>query len=1186
MAIFTAAAVATFLGIEAGFFATAAAFALNAAVTSLAYVGVSYAAQAVAGHQNQPAGATDSFGVQGKLAGGGEVTRSFNVGYSVTPGSLAYFNEHGGDTATPNAYLTQVIALADLPSGPLQEFWVNGEKMTLSSPLVGGAQGSDVGYAVPEYIKPRSDGGSPVAHLYIKYYDGTQTAADPYLVGTVSSDDRPYQDTRIFTGCAYAVVTALVNDKLWNGVPEFKFVLAVRLYDPSRDSSVGGDGDHRYDDPATWGGDGDGFPAVQAYNVLRGFSYNGVWLYGLQNTSAARLPVANWITQVEKCRASTDGADGPEPAYRTGMQINVNTQPVNAIQTLLTGCQGKISSIGGFFKLRLGAPDSPTFSFTDDDIVSIEPQSFRPFFALADSVNGIQARYPDPAQGWQYDTAPAYYRTDLEAKDGNRRLMASPSFDAVPYPAQVQRLQKSAIEEAQRARGHTVVLPPWYWTVEPGDVGAWTSPHNGYVTKQFRVDVAIDKFNLDIRFSLTEVDPADYDPPVLIPVTTGSTIASRPAPQGVSNWDAEPWILIDAGGYGRRPAIRLSWDGTLPGIVGVKYEVRLAQDASAVTDGSTLHFTDGFTIVSASLLPDEDYEARGQYLPSSPREMEWSDWIAVTTPEVGLGSLDLDPATVAQITSVFSETQERLAKAEDTLDLLGDEIARNHLDKTGLRGQTYAIRQDLISRIEVGLGEANAFIEEVQTVAVDTQTAFAAYTITTNATLGAIQSQVASTSLALSTLNGSFASFQTSVTAQFSATNASVSTEIAARSSADSALASSVTSLSATVAGNLATVNAGITSEAGARATADTAIAGTVTSLTATVGGNTAAISQEAVTRAGSDSALSATIVTLDSAVAGNTASISNEAVTRASADSALSGTVATLSTTVGGNTAAISAEATARSGADNAISVTLTSLNASVAGNAAGISNEAVTRANADNALSATIATLTSTVGGNTASIVSEALTRADADTAISGTITSLTSTVGGQTSSISTLTTAVAGVGVKFGVTGSINGVTGRFVFSGVARNDGGASFGLELDGNLVVNGSIGTNQIAVGGVDLVNIIDGATTKMEAASGTTGSGEICAVTIAVKGGRLVVLASYIPVGNQFNINGFIYVNNVLQKSGVSFSPDGGVTTTPTPIHLSLALTGLTDGNYVVSIRTSTGNAVDGTVVALNLRR
>ena len=99
----------------------------------------------------------------------------------------------------------------------------------------------------------------------------------------------------------------------------------------------------------------------------------------------------------------------------------------------------------------------------------------------------------DPAQAWAMTSAPALYRPDLEVKDGNRRLMANPAFNAVPYAAQVQRLQKSAIEEGQRARTHVLVLGPSFWGLEPGDVGSWTSARNGYVAKQFRIDVVNDQ---------------------------------------------------------------------------------------------------------------------------------------------------------------------------------------------------------------------------------------------------------------------------------------------------------------------------------------------------------------------------------------------------------------------------------------------------------------------------------------------------------------------------------------------------------------------------------------------------------------------------------------------------------------------------------------------------------------------
>ncbi|MET4176077.1 hypothetical protein ABIB99_007193 [Bradyrhizobium sp. LA6.1] len=548
-------------------------------------------------------------------------------------------------------------------------------------------------------------------------------------------------------GVSYAVVIAFNDENLWTGFPTFKFELSgIALYDPSRDSTVGGSGTHRFNDPATWGGDGDQYPAVQAHAVLRGISYQGVWLYGLQNMVAARLPVTNWITQIEKCRVTVVGAAGLEPTYRTGMQVNVDTQPVNALEALMTGCQGKISEIGGFYKCRLGAPDSPSFSFTDGDILSTEPQSLRPFFSISDSVNGIQAKYPDPSQGWNIATAPAYYRTDLEVKDGNRRLMASPQFDAVPYPEQVQRLQKSAIEEGQRARGHNIVLPPAFWTVEPGDVGQWTSARNGYSAKQFRVDAGADKANLDVPLTLTEVDPNDYDwdrATDLKPVVSGATVSNPPPAQGIASFDAQPYSLVDDSGIVRRPAILISWDGSQPGISAVQFEVRLASDSSSVTRGRTDRVSAGNLIITQSILPAVTYQVRGQYIPSSPRDMLWSSWITVTTPDVRLSLAEFDAAVSAQVTTIFNQLNDKVDRIEqDFASRLANLSARGWNDKTEVRTQ-YNARADV----------AAASIEDVRIVAVNASEAFASYTALVTATWGSLTAFVQVSANAIATLD-------------------------------------------------------------------------------------------------------------------------------------------------------------------------------------------------------------------------------------------------------------------------------------------------------------------------------------------------------------------------------------------------------------------------------------------------
>ena len=502
----------------------------------------------------------------------------------------------------------------------------------------------------------------------------------------------------------------------------------------ARTSTNGGSGPQRYSNPSTWGGDGDQLPAVQIYNVLRGIKYAGNWLYGLQNmVGAARLPAVNWIAQIAKCRASVTGEAGLEPTYRSGGQVNVNTQPANAIEALLTACQGRLSEIGGFYKIHLGAPDSPTFSWTDADLLSSEQQTYRPFFSLADSVNGIQGTYPSPDEGWETATAPPLYRTDLEVRDGNRRLMAAPSFDFVPYAAQVQRLQKSGLEEAQRARTHVLPMPPAYWVVEPGDVGSWTSFRNGYEDKLFRVDSVSDQPNLDCVCNVTEIDPSDYDwthATDYTGVAIGPTVIPRPQPQGVIDWYAEGTTLLDADGFSRRPAIRIAWDGSLAGVVGIQYEVRLTIDLSHVTRGRSDQLEAGALLISQGLIENTDYQVRGQYLPSSPRDMLWSDWLDVTTPDVP--AVDIPAWISAQVTEVMDYLNDQLTEVEQRIaTYTSRDMARNWTDLKETRSQ-------LSSRSEAAFAE----ITRIDTVGTQAGVALASTVETLTAEVGEVSTSV------------------------------------------------------------------------------------------------------------------------------------------------------------------------------------------------------------------------------------------------------------------------------------------------------------------------------------------------------------------------------------------------------------------------------------------------------------
>ncbi|WP_188681929.1 phage tail protein, partial [Pelagibacterium lentulum] len=635
MPVFTAigAAVAGATGIAWLGTAAAAASQLVAGITA------SLIGKAMQGEPQRP-----RFQVQGQIQTGDDVPRSILFGWNATAGSKVYQNEWGASSA-PQEFSTRVIALSDYPIRELRGMEVDGKPVT----ILWGQAHAQYGFPIAEYRKSAVFLGQQ-DHLWVKFYDGTQTSADSFLVNSVSSSERPYTSSRVGRGIAYAIVTSRAPQRqdgeekpLFQGLPQYKFVTyGARLYDPSRDDTVGGNGPQRWNDPSTWGGDGDFLPPVQVYNLLRGIRWNNQWLYGLQVLNPARLPVENWIAAINKARGGIAGPDGTEPTYRAGGEIQVGAPVHIAIEGFLTACNGRMAETGGTYTMDMGAPGTPVMAFTDGDILSTEEQSFTPFFSLSDTVNGVSASYPNPSEGWNVKTAPALIRPDLEALDGNRRLLATVSLDLVPYKGQVQRLMKWALAEALRARRHTFVLGPEFRILEPNDIVRWTSARNGYVDKLFRVDGIVYKSNLDVIVDLTEVDPSDYDwnqSTDYRPVVDGPLQLVGPKPVPMTGWQVFPATIFDDQGRARRPSIEVRFASGVVGVERVRVQVRVAGSGDIVFDGEVPYDDPWAVILSGQFSPATNYEVRGIFI--GPNYSEWSIWFSVLTPDIKLGPLDV-----------------------------------------------------------------------------------------------------------------------------------------------------------------------------------------------------------------------------------------------------------------------------------------------------------------------------------------------------------------------------------------------------------------------------------------------------------------------------------------------------------------------------------------------------------------
>lgn len=622
--------------------ATVGAFALRVAVS----IGLSNLARALGPKPVAPGIRTEV-----TTRGGVEPQAFIPARYSTGGHLVCPPMTHGNVGKTPNAFLTYVIELSDIPGCTLESLILDDEVLTLG-------------------VVPHADYGLPVTgdlagYVWVKYYDGSQTLADPMLLAKYGSHpDRPWLADMVGTGLCYAIITIQYNRSLFPGLPRCRFVMGgIPLYDARFDTSVGGSGAQRWNNPATWAPTVNN--AVVIYNILRGISLPDGSVWG-GDAAAADLPLANWFAAMNKCDVAMPlDAGGTEPQFRCGYEVRVDDEPAAVIEELLKGCSGQIVELGGVWKLRVGGPDLPVYFLTDDDVVISDPQSREPFPGLAQTYNGIQASYPEPASLWEPKDAPARYNAGWEAADQGRRLVADLSLPATPYGTQVQRLMRAYIEGERRFIRHGFTLPPDAAVLEPLDSISWTSAQNDYSAKVFEVFQLVDHLaTVEQTVSVRERNPADdaWISAYELPTDLAPGGATRPAARTVPGFALSGAAIDDGSAVSRIPAILIEWDkDQVEDAEAVRWQGRVIGTTDLAFSGVEADPDQGEARQSGGVIGGEDYEVRARLVIKGRRTV-WTAWTPVTadTPTAGF-SVAGHTHVAADITNFAEAVDDRVA---------------------------------------------------------------------------------------------------------------------------------------------------------------------------------------------------------------------------------------------------------------------------------------------------------------------------------------------------------------------------------------------------------------------------------------------------------------------------------------------------------------------------------------------
>ncbi|RVL70683.1 hypothetical protein CN138_14645 [Sinorhizobium meliloti] len=699
--------------------------------------------------------AVEARGVTIEVRMGDDQPASFVLGTYATAGIRKYIGTWGQAGKTPNAYLTDVVELSCIPHPGLAGIWIDDTKGTIlwAEPHADGR-----GFPIQEF---RVDGKD---FAWVRFVDGKQTVADPWLVERFGSHpERPFKATMIGRGVAYAVVTFRYNTEKFGGLPACLFeMLPMPLYDLRKDSTNGGSGQQRWNDPSTWAPSDNN--VVVEYNLIRGIYYGGEWIFGGQNLAAFRLPASNWVAGANECDRLVDRAGGgQEKQFRCGYEVRLDMEPLSVIDDIRQGCNGRLAEVGGVFKTLVGAPGAAVYSFTDDDILVTEDQSFEPFPALSETHNGIEATYPEPSEKWTTKDAPARYSSTLEADDGNRRLVTGVEFPAVPFGRQVQTLMKAMIEEERRFRTHLFHLPPDAFPLEPNDTVSWTSSRNGYANKKFLVVRVLGKLTFNQLVVLKEFDPSDYSWSGAdeLPTDIGWLGPIEPPAQPMYGWQVVPANLLDDAGNPRRPSMRVSCDPDQDDVQQVHVQVRLKTSAAVVFDGIIAYGAPHSWILNGTFLPATTYQARGRFVPFSTRKTDWGAWLDVTTDNVRLNEDDVYlPGVIEDLKDFTEEATDWLRDGVRALIIDQQRIARlvaeqdlaNFSDKQEIRrelvSRSDAITASYTEAITVATGPGSALAKRVQVIEVTIPT------LATASVVDAVAARVTANEGSISSLAG------------------------------------------------------------------------------------------------------------------------------------------------------------------------------------------------------------------------------------------------------------------------------------------------------------------------------------------------------------------------------------------------------------------------------------------------
>lgn len=602
--------------------------------------------------------------------------------------------------------------------------------------------------------------GETSPFVRIKIYKGDPNQqADAYLAK--NSGGRWTAQHR-GAGLAYAIISVDYHAEKMTSFPSFVFECRGVSYDPRFDSSVGGNGAQRYENPATWGYSDN--PIVQLYTYSRGYHINGQLIAG-KEMPARDLPLPAWITAMNVCDELI-ASEYNAKRYRGGAIFTADGSVTHRdnMQPLLDACAGDmVERVDGDVPL-VGMTRPVVAHLNDDDLIIGERAIYKAKRSRAELINSIFGSYNEPAKVWDTVAYPAQIDEAAQNADGERHAKQI-DFKAVSSSQQAARLAQAILRENRYQASATIVVRPRWIVLEVGDWIDLTFKDFGTKTYEVRGrSLAALGANgaRNVTLTLQEVGGGIYDNSVDIPEMPTVIQPAEPVLQQFPDGLRVAAAVAESKENKRKiPVIVVSWDAPTDVITvrGVLIELWKASEPDRKIQFQVRQPLNSYTI-SGCLLPREAYSIRATVIPDPYRTTLWSDTKTVVTLNEDFDTTQLKN-DITELNKWAAYDQRALREEKEWIGLIAADAS------VGGYELSRSIKRDLT----VSLGNARAEYTELITVAVSKTSALAAKIETLEAEVnGNIASAVNEMKAQVETVNGKV----TATASQITALNATV----------------------------------------------------------------------------------------------------------------------------------------------------------------------------------------------------------------------------------------------------------------------------------------------------------------------------------------------------------------------------------------------------------------------------